>query len=811
MNPLGVVPLKNSIVETAEKLREFCFKIIPGSLQLQPFFMCSSTKQDFIKWVEVLHRASLNYSDKKQIKAVRVGSDVYVPDQSENSPPHDEGNRNNNNNDGSNSNTPSRQRRSKSSLVIENQPSNRPKSKLGDINDSSILSQSYPVKKYDQLDEKNNNNNNNNDVNIILKSPILSSLELQRDKIPEIKRTNSDGDLASSLSNDVLRKLKKKRMAEMEADSIQEILYQTKQMVDDELVEFLSSINFAIVKVRFLDIQEKKQTNANFTFFEKLKNLTNNFLSFEINDLLEGDTCKTTISNIQTLSVEYSSPTLRSYVTSLLFIISPITRLVSYQKYESKKKLAKIEENIKIPLTKTDQSKKPHQQLTSLLIDCVQLLGVGFGVSLEKTLKTSNHQSTSVLHSPKVQKHHRNSLLTKSDPYLHKPVFQPANHFPPYPQNHSGANSPSLSNSSSNSSLSSEISDSESNQDAARKEQEWSVNKLLSQLQNQREMNLKEKEVEEEEVKAVSFQCPYCSEEIHLHHMIDHDFHCKIATEFFNEYQSNTNSLEQTIEKYKESITKIPHEESTKQLSQSLSKLTRLIDNISSKSVDNASEKDFHELKELIEKSKSRENVVYIYAQRIETILRDKYKPIVPKIKIEKERRRTQSVLRDESQSAITIHSFEMIKPISCGAFGRVDLVRKIGTDQLFAMKTLRKRDMIDKNLVEQVRTERNILSSTQNPYVVKMFYAFHDSKKLYLLMEYLNGGDCASLLENVGYFEEEMARLYIAETIMAIAYLHSKGIVHRDVKPDNLLISTTGHIKLTDFGLSREGLLDSK
>lgn len=76
--------------------------------------------------------------------------------------------------------------------------------------------------------------------------------------------------------------------------------------------------------------------------------------------------------------------------------------------------------------------------------------------------------------------------------------------------------------------------------------------------------------------------------------------------------------------------------------------------------------------------------------------------------------------------------------------------------------------------------------------------------------MEYLPGGDVASLLENVGCFEEDMARLYIAETIMAIDYVHSKNIIHRDVKPDNLLITATGHIKITDFGLSLHGMLES-
>lgn len=234
------------------------------------------------------------------------------------------------------------------------------------------------------------------------------------------------------------------------------------------------------------------------------------------------------------------------------------------------------------------------------------------------------------------------------------------------------------------------------------------------------------------------------------------------------------------------------------------------------------------QLNRFITNSKSAEDFLHLYAIDIRTILVESSDLIVQKknetnsIELKIEITSPDSPINTPSEvqnhqiqdcvisPRVTIHSFELIKPISSGAFGRVDLVRMKGEETYFAMKTLKKKDMIDKNLVEQVITERNILATTSNPYVVRMHYAFHDSKKLYLLMEYLNGGDCASLLENINYFPEHMAKLYIAETIMAIAYLHSKGIVHRDVKPDNLLITSDGHIKLTDFGLSKVGFLES-
>jgi len=112
--------------------------------------------------------------------------------------------------------------------------------------------------------------------------------------------------------------------------------------------------------------------------------------------------------------------------------------------------------------------------------------------------------------------------------------------------------------------------------------------------------------------------------------------------------------------------------------------------------------------------------------------------------------------------------------------------------------------------MVHNVLAERNILATTQNPFIVKMSYCFQSSEFLYLVMEYAIGGDCASLLANVGCLEEPMARMYIAETVLALEYLHSVGIVHRDLKPDNMLITSDGHIKLTDFGLSRLGLVEN-
>ncbi|CAG7848303.1 Serine/threonine-protein kinase cek1 [Serendipita indica DSM 11827] len=156
-----------------------------------------------------------------------------------------------------------------------------------------------------------------------------------------------------------------------------------------------------------------------------------------------------------------------------------------------------------------------------------------------------------------------------------------------------------------------------------------------------------------------------------------------------------------------------------------------------------------------------------------------------------------------------SIRDFDIIKPISKGAFGSVFLAKKKTTGDYYAIKVLKKADMIAKNQITNVKAERMILmKQAESPFVVRLFFTFQSKDNLYLVMEYLNGGDCAALVKALGSLSEDWARAYIAEVVLGLEYLHSKGIVHRDLKPDNLLIDSQGHLKLTDFGLSRIGLL---
>lgn len=156
-----------------------------------------------------------------------------------------------------------------------------------------------------------------------------------------------------------------------------------------------------------------------------------------------------------------------------------------------------------------------------------------------------------------------------------------------------------------------------------------------------------------------------------------------------------------------------------------------------------------------------------------------------------------------------SIKDFEIIKPISKGAFGSVYLSKKKSTGDYFAIKVLRKADMVAKNQVTNVKAERAIMMwQGESDFVAKLFYTFSSKDYLFLVMEYLNGGDCAALVKVLGGLPEDWAKKYMAEVVLGIEHLHSRGIVHRDLKPDNLLIDQKGHLKLTDFGLSRMGLI---
>uniref|UniRef100_A0A8C8HTS9 non-specific serine/threonine protein kinase n=1 Tax=Oncorhynchus tshawytscha TaxID=74940 RepID=A0A8C8HTS9_ONCTS len=150
---------------------------------------------------------------------------------------------------------------------------------------------------------------------------------------------------------------------------------------------------------------------------------------------------------------------------------------------------------------------------------------------------------------------------------------------------------------------------------------------------------------------------------------------------------------------------------------------------------------------------------------------------------------------------------FELLKVLGQGSYGKVFLVRKIrGTDrgQLYAMKVLRKATLKVRDRVRS-KMERDILAEVNHPFIVKLHYAFQTEGKLYLILDFLRGGDLFTRLSKEVMFTEEDVKFYLAELALALDHLHSLGIIYRDLKPENILLDEEGHIKITDFGLSKE------
>ena len=157
-----------------------------------------------------------------------------------------------------------------------------------------------------------------------------------------------------------------------------------------------------------------------------------------------------------------------------------------------------------------------------------------------------------------------------------------------------------------------------------------------------------------------------------------------------------------------------------------------------------------------------------------------------------------------KGKKKMSVNDFETLTIIGRGAFGEVRVCRKKDDKKIYAMKIMKKSEMLKKNQVQHIRAERDVLALADNPWVVKLHYSFQDDKNLYLVMEYLAGGDLMTILMKYDILTEEQTRFYIAETALAIWSVHQLNYVHRDLKPDNILIDKTGHIRLSDFGLCK-------
>ncbi|KAL3828257.1 hypothetical protein ACJIZ3_017059 [Penstemon smallii] len=147
---------------------------------------------------------------------------------------------------------------------------------------------------------------------------------------------------------------------------------------------------------------------------------------------------------------------------------------------------------------------------------------------------------------------------------------------------------------------------------------------------------------------------------------------------------------------------------------------------------------------------------------------------------------------------------FEPLTMIGKGAFGEVRVCREKSTRHVYAMKKLKKSEMLRRGQVEHVKAERNLLAEVDSNCIVKLYCSFQDEEYLYLMMEYLPGGDMMTLLMRKDTLTEDEARFYVGETVLAIESIHKHNYIHRDIKPDNLLLDRNGHMKLSDFGLCK-------
>eukprot|EP01114_Cavostelium_apophysatum_P015811 TRINITY_DN438_c0_g1_i5.p1 TRINITY_DN438_c0_g1~~TRINITY_DN438_c0_g1_i5.p1 ORF type:complete len:382 (+),score=103.60 TRINITY_DN438_c0_g1_i5:237-1382(+) len=160
------------------------------------------------------------------------------------------------------------------------------------------------------------------------------------------------------------------------------------------------------------------------------------------------------------------------------------------------------------------------------------------------------------------------------------------------------------------------------------------------------------------------------------------------------------------------------------------------------------------------------------------------------------------------SLKKIGVSDFDLLHVIGKGSFGKVLQVRKKDTGKIYAMKVLNKKNILENNELEHTRAEKEILQKLIHPFLVNLNYSFQTPDKLYFIMDYINGGELFYHLQKEQKFTPDRVKFYCAEIAMGLEYLHNSGVIYRDLKPENILLTDDGHICMTDFGISKQGLL---
>ena len=172
--------------------------------------------------------------------------------------------------------------------------------------------------------------------------------------------------------------------------------------------------------------------------------------------------------------------------------------------------------------------------------------------------------------------------------------------------------------------------------------------------------------------------------------------------------------------------------------------------------------------------------------------------------RLQQQKRYQPNLIGRPTAGKYTLDDFKILQTLGTGSFGRVHLVRSNHNGRFYALKVLKKRIIVKLKQVEHTNDERLMLSVVSHPFLIRMWGTFQDSRQVFMVMDFIEGGELFSLLRKSQRFPNPVAKFYAAEVCLALEYLHSKDIIYRDLKPENILLDKNGHIKMTDFGFAK-------